>query len=163
MIARRIVLGLAVLTASYAAQAQAQIQSQVSADDLAQIQALFQRQAADETAHDIAALESVLAPVAPDGTDPVAFLSRAGQFWGRAAVLAHFQSNFTGTWRFIPDQQLLRITPLNADTALLYDPTDVTIGKAGEAPLTARFLINEIAVRTPAGWRISAIVPVPAK
>ena len=93
----------------------------------------------------------------------VAFLSRAGQFWGRAAVLAHFQSNFTGTWRFVPALPLLHITPLGADAALSYDPTDVTIGKAGEAPVTARFLINEVAARTPAGWRISVIVPVPAK
>lgn len=159
MIARRILISAALLAASFGTQAQ----TQIGAADLTEIQALFQRQAAAETAHDIQALDAVLAPVAADGSDPVAFLSRAGQFWGRAAVLEHFQSNFTGTWRFVPDLQLLRITPLGADTALIYDPTDVTIGKAGEAPITARFLINEIAVRTPAGWRISAIVPVPAK
>jgi uncharacterized protein (TIGR02246 family) len=140
-----------------------QAHAQISAADEAEIRALFQRQAAAETTHDIEALAAVLAPATADGTDPVVFVSRAGQFWGRAAVLEHFQSNFTGTWRFVPDMELFRIVPLGADTVLIYGPTDVTVGKTGDAPVTMRFLVNEVAVRTPAGWRISAIVPVPTK
>lgn len=132
-------------------------------DDLREIRALFLRQAAGETAHDIEVIESVLA-LAPAGQpDPVNFVARAYTFWGREAVLAHFRDVFAGTWRFEPDEGAMRVVPLGPDTAHIYAPTRITAGAAGRPEATFQFLVNEIAIRTPDGWRISAIVPVPTQ
>jgi len=135
----------------------------VSTADITEIRDLFLRQAAGETAHDIQVIESVLARV-PDGQpDPVNFVARAYRFWGREAVIDHFRDAFKGTWRFEPIQDEIRIMPLGPDTAHIFAPTHVTVGPAGQEGTTYIFLVNEIAIRTADGWRISAIVPVPAQ
>jgi ketosteroid isomerase-like protein len=130
--------------------------------DIADIRALFLRQAAAETAHDIDGMDEVLARAAPGQDDPVNFVGRAYRFWGREAVLDHFRSVFAGTWRFEPEVDQIRILAINEDVAHLYAPTSITIGTQDGAENTLRFLVNEFAVRTSAGWKISAIVPVPA-
>jgi hypothetical protein len=137
--------------------------STVSAADLEQIRALFLRQAAGETAHDIQAIEAILARTPPGQPDPVNFVARAYQFWGRNAVIDHFRTIFAGTWRFEPDLDAIRIMPLGPDAAHIYAPTRITAGAVGQEAATHTFLINEFAVRTSDGWRISAIVPVPTQ
>jgi hypothetical protein len=134
-----------------------------SAADAEEVRAVFLRQAAAETAHDIAGIEQVLARAAPGEPDPVNFIARAYRFWGRAAVLEHFRTTFLGTWKFEPDQNAIRIVPIGADVAHIYAPTRITIGAASQAGTQYQFLINEFAIRTAEGWRISAIVPVPAE
>jgi hypothetical protein len=131
--------------------------------DIADIHALFLRQAAAETAHDIAGMEDVLAHAVAGEPDPVNFVARAYRFWGREAVLGHFRAVFAGTWRFEPEVDQIRVLPLNADTAHIYAPALITIGPADLGETTYRFLVNEIAVRTPHGWRIASIVPVPVQ
>ncbi|MBW8840896.1 MAG: hypothetical protein JF608_03625 [Sphingomonadales bacterium] len=135
----------------------------VSAADLEEIRALFLRQAAGETAHDIEVIDAVLARASPGQPDPVNFVARAYRFWGREAVIEHFRTVFTGTWRFEPDEEAIRIMPLGPDVAHIYAPTRITAGAARQAAATYTFLVNEFAIRTPEGWRISAIVPVPAQ
>ena len=131
--------------------------------DIEEVRALFLRQAAGETAHDIQAIDGVLARTAPGRPDPVNFVTRAYCFWGRDAVIEHFRTIFAGTWRFEPDLNAIRVTPLTLDVAHLYAPTRITLGAPGQQPATYPFLINEFAIRTPDGWRISAIVAVPAQ
>ncbi|CDG84446.1 YybH family protein [Janthinobacterium agaricidamnosum] len=133
-----------------------------SAADTQEIRDLFLRQAAAATAHDIDAIDRVLAHAAPGQPDPVSFIARSYQFWGREAVMEHFRAIFKGTWRFEPQQDAIRIVPLNADAAHIYAPTKVTFGAAGKLAVTAIFLMSETAIRTPDGWRIATIVPVPA-
>jgi hypothetical protein len=133
----------------------------VSEADVEEIVALFLRQAAGETAHDIAMIDSVLAHTPPGQPDPVNFVARAYCFWGREAVLEHFRTIFTGTWRFEPDQSALRVMPIGPDVAHIFAPTRITVGAAGKEAATYEFLINEFAIRTSEGWRISAIVPIP--
>jgi len=135
----------------------------VSATDIEDIRNLFLRQAAGETAHDIQAIESVLARTPPGQPDPVNFVARAYRFWGREAVIDHFRDVFTGTWRFEPDEAAIRVMPLGPDVAHIYAPTRITVGAAGQEAATYSFLVNEFAIRTADGWRISAIVPVPAQ
>lgn len=135
----------------------------VSAADIEEIRALFLRQAAGETAHDIEVIDAVLARALPGQPDPVTFVARAYRFWGRAAVIDHFRTVFTGTWRFEPDEEAIRIIPLGHDVAHIYAPTRITAGAAGQEAATYTFLVNEFAIRTSEGWRISAIVPVPAQ
>jgi ketosteroid isomerase-like protein len=135
----------------------------VTASDTQEIRDLFLRQAAAETAHDIDALDGMLAHAAPGQPDPVSFVARAYRFWGRDAVIEHFRKTFAGTWRLEPDQSAINIIPLNGDTVQIYAPTRVTIGAAGQLAKTSTFLINEFAIRTQTGWKISAVIPVPAE
>ncbi|CDG85323.1 YybH family protein [Janthinobacterium agaricidamnosum] len=137
--------------------------AQVDARDLQEIRALFLRQAAGERAHDIGVLDSVLAHAAPGQPDPVSFVARAYRFWGRDAVLDHFRATYKGTWDFEVEPDSIRIIPLGPDTAQIYAPVRITLGAAGQPPKTAPYLINEFAIRTSEGWRISAIIPVPAQ
>jgi hypothetical protein len=134
-----------------------------NAADIEDIRNLFLSQAAGETAHDIQAIEAVLAKSQPGQPDPVNFVARAYRFWGREAVIDHFREVFTGTWRFEPEEKEIRITPLGPDTAHIYAPTRITVGPAGQEGATYSFLVNEFAIRTLEGWRISTIVPVPAQ
>lgn len=135
----------------------------ISTADLEEIRALFLRQAAGETAHDIEVIDAVLARALPGQSDPVNFVARAYRFWGREAVIDHFRTVFTGTWRFEPDEEAIRVMPLGPDVAHIYAPTRITAGTADQEAATYTFLVNEFAIRTPEGWRISAIVPVPAQ
>ncbi|GAB7542542.1 YybH family protein [Cupriavidus sp. CuC1] len=137
--------------------------AEVTATDTQEIHDLFLRQADAETAHDIDALDGMLAHAVPGQPDPVSFVARAYRFWGRDAVMEHFRKTFTGTWRFEPDQSAISIIPLNGDTVQIYAPTRITLGAAGQPAKTATFLINEFVIRTPSGWKISAVVPVPAE
>lgn len=135
----------------------------VSAADIQAIRDLFLRQAAGETAHDIEVIKSVLADTPPGQPDPVNFVARAYRFWGREAVVDHFRAVFAGTWRFEPEEDAIRVLPLGPDVAHIYAPTRITVGGAGQEGTTYAFLVNEFAIRTAEGWRISAIVPVPAQ
>ena len=135
----------------------------VSPADIEAIRALFLRQAAGETAHDIEVIKSILANTPPGQPDPVNFVARAYRFWGREAVVDHFRTVFAGTWRFEPDEDAIRILPLGPDAAHIYAPTRITVGAAGQEAATYTFLVNEIAIRTGEGWRIAAIIPVPAQ
>ncbi|MGO4522977.1 nuclear transport factor 2 family protein [Dyella sp. 2RAF44] len=131
--------------------------------DVAEIRALFLRQAAAESAHDIRGIDAVLARALPGQSDPVNFVARAYRFWGREAVLEHFRSVFEGTWRFEPEMEEIKVLPISADVAHIFAPTNITTGLAGGSETTYRFLVNEFAVRTHDGWRIASIVPVPAQ
>jgi hypothetical protein len=46
--------------------------------------------------------------------------------------------------------------------AQIYVPIIFTIGAPGQAPQQTRFLMNQLIVKTPSGWRVSAILPIPA-
>jgi hypothetical protein len=131
------------------------------ARDQQEVRALFLRQANAEAAHDIGALDTVLAHAAPGQPDPVSFIARAYQFWGREAVMQHFAKTFEGTWGFEPDMAAMRIITLGPDAAHIFVPARVTFAPGGTVT-TLPFLINEFAIRTAEGWRIAATVPVPA-
>jgi hypothetical protein len=133
----------------------------ITAKDTQEIRALVLQKAA-ETAHDIDAIDGSLAHAAPGQPDPVSYVARAYRFWGREAVIEHFRKVFAGTWSVEPEQDAIRITPLNTDTAQIYMPARVTIGAAGQTPTSSTYLINEVAIRTQAGWKIAAVIPVPA-
>jgi hypothetical protein len=95
-------------------------------------------------------------------SDPVTFVARAYQFWGKPALIEHFRKTFKGVWKFEPNVRSIKIIPLTADVAELYAPTQITLGASDASAKTAQFLVYEEAVRTPQGWRIAVIVPVPA-
>ncbi|MDR6477374.1 ketosteroid isomerase-like protein [Paraburkholderia graminis] len=131
--------------------------------DRAQIKDVLLRQAAAASAHDIAAFEQVLVPVPPGHQDPIVMVARAYQFWGKTALIDHFKETFKGVWKFEPDVQAIKVIPLTPDVAQIYAPTQITLGASDASAKTAPFLVYEVAVRTPEGWRIASIVPVPAR
>jgi len=131
--------------------------------DVQAVRALFLRQAAGATAHDIHEMEAVFANAPPGQADPISFIARAYRYWSRNEVIAHFQRTFAGTWRFEPDESAIKISILSKDVAQIYAPTRVTVGPAGQTPTVAQFHMTEVAIRTPDGWRIATIVAVPAQ
>lgn len=131
--------------------------------DSQEIKALFLQQAAAATAHDIVAFERVFASAAPGSPNSVTFVARAYQYWGKQAIVDHFRETFKGVWKFEPDPASIRIIPLTTDSAEIYAPTQVTSGTSETTAKTSPFLVCEVAVRTPEGWRIAAIIPVPAQ
>jgi hypothetical protein len=152
-----------VLLAATSARAQSAAPAQGFTDaDRQAVRQVFLQQAAAATAHDIVAFERVLVSAPAGQPDPVAMVARAYQFWGKPALVEHFKETFKGVWKFEPDAEHIRILALNADVAELYAPTQITLGTTPALAKTLPFLVYEVAVRTPAGWRIAAIVPVPA-
>jgi predicted adenine nucleotide alpha hydrolase (AANH) superfamily ATPase len=55
---------------------------------------IFEKQAKAATDHNLTAFASVLANSPEGDPDPVAFVARAYQFWGKAALVAHFRETF---------------------------------------------------------------------
>jgi hypothetical protein len=156
--------GLALLVASAShADDRAGTESYFTEHDRQEVKDLFLRQAAAATAHDIVAFERVFATAAPGQPDPVVLVARAYQLWGKPALLAHFRETFKGVWKFEPDVAQIRIVPLNANVAHLYAPTQITQGANEASAGTGPFNVYETAVRTPQGWRIASIAPVPAQ
>jgi hypothetical protein len=153
--------GIVLAVASVAAHA-ATVHQFTKTDDQ-QVRDIFLSQARAATAHDIVAFEDVLADAQADQPDPVVFVARAYQFWGKRALVDHFRETFKGVWKFEPDADKIKVVPLGPDTAQIYAPTQVTFGASEASAKTAGFLVYEVAIRTPKGWRIAAIVPVPAQ
>ena len=154
---------LAALWSAAAVPAFAAPSRQFTETDRAEVEDVFLRQAAAATAHDIVAFEQILVPVSPGRPDPVVMVARAYQFWGKEALIDHFKETFKGIWKFEPDVPRIKIIPLTPDVAQIYARTQITLGAASSSARTAPFLVYEVAVRTPAGWRIASIVPVPTR
>jgi len=163
--ARKIVASLVIATLCGATDgpAFAAPSQQFTEADRAQVKDVLLRQAAAASAHDIAAFEQVLVSVPPGHQDPIVMVARAYQFWGKTALINHFKETFKGVWKFEPDVQAIKVIPLTPDVAQIYAPTQITLGASDASARTAPFLVYEIAVRTPEGWRIASIVPVPAR
>lgn len=130
--------------------------------DRREVQQVFERQAQAATRHDLKAFDAVFAGPNDLG-DPVVFVARPYQFWGKPALIDHFRETFKGVWKFEPDMSKLRVIPLTGDVAQLYAPTQITLGHSAADARTAPYLVYEVAVRTAAGWRIASIVPIAAQ
>lgn len=130
------------------------------AGDIEDVRGLFEQQVQAENAHDIAKFGVVIAPATREYPNAVTLVSRAGKFVGREAVLQRFEGYFKGTWKLDPDWEQVTVTKISHDTMHLLAPAKITLGAAGKDPQTLPFLVNEVAIRTPEGWRFTTIVPV---
>ena len=99
-----------------------------TAADAQDVRALFLRQAAGETVHDLAAIDGVLAHAAPGQPDPVTFIARAYRFWGREAVMDHFRTTFAATWKFEPDQDAIQRTRRSRSSSRYFCPMGAWVG-----------------------------------
>jgi uncharacterized protein (TIGR02246 family) len=122
-----------------------------------EVRQTFDRFVAAQNAHDLRAVEALLL----DSADFL-WITRGTPIWGREAALTRFKALYEGTWQLAPDASALKVAMLGDDAAQLFVPISFRIGAPGQAPQTTRFLMNQVLVKTPAGWKISAILPIPA-
>jgi ketosteroid isomerase-like protein len=122
-----------------------------------EVQATFDRFVAAQNAHDIRAVESLLL-----GSPNFLWITRGTPIWGHDSALKHFTALYDGTWRLDPEPSGLKITMIGDGVAQIYVPIIFTIGAPGQPPQQTRFLMNQVLIKTPDGWRVSSILPIPA-
>jgi ketosteroid isomerase-like protein len=122
-----------------------------------EVRATFDRFVAAQNAHDVKAVESLLL-----GSPDFLWITRGTPVWGHDAALKRFTALYEGTWRLDPEPSGLKITMIDDGVAQIYVPIIFTIGAAGQPPQQTRFLMNQLLVKTPSGWRVSSILPIPA-
>ena len=54
----------------------------------------------------------------------------------------------------------VKITKLSPDVAQVFAPTAISIGPAGQPAQPRLFMLNQIYVKTAAGWKLASIFPV---
>ena len=124
-------------------------------DDEARV--TFERFVAAQNAHDVKAVGSLLLN-SPD----FLWITRGTPVWGSEPALKRFAALYEGTWRLDPEASSLKIMMLGDSAAQIYVPIMFTIGAAGQAAQPTRFLMNLVLIKTPGGWRVSSILPIPA-
>lgn len=122
-----------------------------------EVRQTFERFVAAQNAHDVKAVEGLL-------LDSVDFLwiTRGTPIWGREAGLKRFKALYEGTWQLAPEAGTLKVLMLGEGAAQVFVPISFSIGAPGQASQTTRFLMNLVLVKTPSGWKVSAILPIPA-
>jgi uncharacterized protein (TIGR02246 family) len=131
--------------------------SEAAATDDADVRALVERFVTAQNAHDLHAVTDLL-------WDSPQFLwvTRGTAIWGREAALARFEALYKGTWRLEPAMGELRVVRVADSVAEIHRPIVFTIGPAGQPAQTTRFLMNQVLVRTGAGWKVASILPISA-
>jgi len=122
-----------------------------------EVRSTFDRFVAAQNAHDLKAVESLLL-ASPD----FLWITRGTAIWGAEAALKRFAAIYQGTWRLEPDMTALKIIMMGDEAAQIYVPIVFTIGAPGQQAQATRFLFNQVLVKTPSGWRVSSILPIPA-
>jgi hypothetical protein len=118
--------------------------------------ATFDRFVAAQNAHDIEAVEGLLLD-----SPQFLWITRGNAVWGRAEALKRFAGLYAGTWHLEPELAEFRLVLSQPRVAEIFVPIMFSIGPAGQPPQETRFLINQVLVKTGAGWRIASILPVP--
>lgn len=149
-ISRRMAAYIAVLFISVVNQA-------ASAAPEDEVRATFDRFVAAQNAHDIKEVESLLL-----GSPNFLWITRGTPIWGHDAAVKRFTALYEGTWRLDPEPSGLKITMFGDGVAQIYVPIIFTMGAAGQPSQQTRFLMNQVLVKTPDGWRVSSILPIPA-
>lgn len=122
-----------------------------------EVRATFDRFVAAQNAHDVRAVESLLL-----GSPDFLWITRGMPVWGPDAALKRFAVLYEGTWKLDPELANLRVIMIGDSVAQIYVPIIFTIGAPGQPPQPTRFLMNQLLVKTPGGWRVSSILPIPA-
>jgi ketosteroid isomerase-like protein len=122
-----------------------------------EVRATFDRFVAAQNAHDTKALESLLLN-SPD----FLWITRGAPIWGADAASKRFVALYQGTWRLEPEPSGFKVIMMGDSVAQLYVPILFTIGTPGQPPQQTKFLMNQVLVKTPTGWRVSSILPIPA-
>lgn len=121
------------------------------------VKVVVERFVAAQNAHDLAAVGDLL-------WDSPEFLwiTRGTAVWGRQPALTRFEGLYRGTWRLEPSMTELRVSLHGDGVARIFVPIAFTIGAAGQEAQKTRFLMNLVLLRTPAGWKVTSILPIPS-
>jgi len=121
-----------------------------------EVRVVIDRYVAAQNAHDLGAVAELL-------WDSPEFLwiTRGAPIWGRQSALTRFEALYRGTWRLEPALSDLRIMLIADAVAQTYLPIIFTIGPPGEQGQKTRFLVNQILLKTPTGWKVASILPIP--
>ena len=121
-----------------------------------EVRSTFERFVAAQNAHDEKEVTSLLID-----TPDFLWITRGTAVWGRDAAMKRFGALYQGTWQLAPDLSGLKVFIIGEGVAQLYVPITFTIGASGQAPQSSRFLMNQILRKTPTGWKVSSILPIP--
>ncbi|MCK1453552.1 nuclear transport factor 2 family protein [Bradyrhizobium sp. 35] len=122
-----------------------------------EVRAAFEQFVAAQNAHDVKAVEGLLL-TSPD----FLWITRGAPIWGKDAALKRFAALYQGTWQLDPDTAGLKVIMLGDGAAQVYLPITFAIGPAGQPAQQTRFLMNQVLIKTAAGWKVSSILPIPA-
>ena len=89
------------------------------------------------------------------------WITRGAPIWGREAALKRFEALYQGTWSLDPKTDELKVFEVQPEVTQLDVPITFMIAPAGQTAQPTRFLMNQILVKTPDGWKVSSILPIP--
>lgn len=118
--------------------------------------ATFDRFVAAQNAHDLKAVEALLLD-----SPQFLWITRGSAVWGRAEALKRFEGLYAGTWHLEPEAAAFRVVFAQPQVAEIFVPIVFSIGPAGQPPQETTFLMNQVLVKTDAGWRVASILPIP--
>jgi ketosteroid isomerase-like protein len=121
-----------------------------------EVRSVFNAFVAGQNAHDLKAVSNTLRD-----SENLLWVTRGVAIWGRPAALKRFETLYQGTWKLEPEAGALKVVMLSPDTAQVFVPIVFTMGAPGQTAQTTRVLMNQVLVKTAAGWRISSILPIP--
>jgi uncharacterized protein (TIGR02246 family) len=131
--------------------------SGAAAADDADVRSVVERFVAAQNTHDLRAVGELLWD-----SPQLLWVTRGTAVWGHDAALTRFEALYKGTWRLEPAMAELRVVRLTDGVAEIFMPIVFTIGPAGQPAQTTRFLMNQVLVKTDAGWKVASILPIPA-
>ena len=126
------------------------------AGDKDDIKSTFEHFVSAQNSHDLASVRDLLLD-SPD----FLWITRGTSIWGREAALRKFDSLYKGTWKLTPDMGNLKVISLSKTSVQIYVPMTFNIGAAGQPAPDMPFLMNQTLVKTPQGWRVASILPIP--
>jgi ketosteroid isomerase-like protein len=115
-----------------------------------EVKALFAKFVAAQNAHDLNAVGELL-----QDSPQFLWITRGMPIWGPRAALKRFESLYQGTWSLDPKIDELRVIESQPGVVQLYVPIRFMISPAGQPAQPARFLINQVVVKT--GRRLEGI------
>ncbi len=121
-----------------------------------EVKAQFSKFVAAQNAHDLKAVGDMLLD-----SPQFLWITRGAPIWGREAALKRFEALYQGTWFLDPKTDELKVFEVQPGVAQLYVPITFMIAPAGQTAQPARFLMNQILVKTPEGWKVSSVLPIP--
>ena len=121
-----------------------------------ELKAQFSRFVAAQNAHDLKAVGDMLLD-----SPQFLWITRGAPVWGREAALKRFGTLYQGTWSLDPKMDELNVFEIQPGVAQLYVLITFMIAPAGQTAQPSRFLMNQILVKTPDGWKVSSVLPIP--
>jgi hypothetical protein len=122
-----------------------------------EVRSAFQQFVKAQNAHDVKEVEALLLP-----SPNFLWITRGSPIWGRDEALQRFATLYQGTWRLAPETAKMKIVMLGDGAAQIFIPITFEIGAPGQAAQQTKFLMNQVLVKTSAGWKVASILPIPA-